>query len=266
MGFSPDNTVMRRNALMVRRMVKRETWMVMIGVIICLSLGLVPNGYGAKVSDFSADQVSMDPNGKVVAQGKVYISSKGARVEYAAPEGKGDMISIFRKDKKLFWMVNPAAKKYLEEQFDEEKMQKALNQSMGRTVKVLGTEKVQGFKCTKKSVETTVTFLGIKSTSESIVWESDRFDMPLKTQTKDGAVTELRNIKIGKQSSKLFEAPTGYTKVSNMVALFSDGKQGPESEKESEQGSFTDIQKNISDKIKNFKWPFGGDKGGETAK
>ena len=247
-------------------MVKKETWVIIAVVVLCLSLGLVPNGYSAKIANFSADQVSMDPNGKIVAQGKVYMSSNGVRVEYAAPEGKGDMISIFRKDKKLFWMLNPAAKKYMEKQYDEQEMKKALNQSMGSSVKVLGTEKVQGYKCTKKSVETTVKFLGIKNTSESVVWESDRFDMPLKTQTKDGSVTELRNIKLGKQPGHLFESPSGYTKVSNMISLFSDGKQDPGSEKESEQGSFENITKGISEKMKNFKWPFGGDKGGETAK
>ena len=249
---------------MARELVKKEAWAFVTIVIVCLFLGLVPKGYGAKVTDFSADQVSVDPNGKVVAEGKVYMSSKGARVEYAAPEGKGGMISIFRKDKKLFWMVNPAAKKYLEEQFDEEKMNKALNLSTGSSVKILGTEKVQGFKCTKKSVETTATFLGIKSKSESVVWESDRFDMPLKTQMKDGSFTELRNIKIGKQPGNLFEAPAGFTKVSNMIALFSDGEQGSGSEKGGEEGSFMNIQKDISDKIKNFKWPFGGDKESET--
>lgn len=233
-------------------------------VILCFSLVSATNGYSAKVINFSADQISTDPNGKIVAQGKLYISSRGARVEYPAPEGKGDMISIFRKDKNIFWMVNPAAKKYLEEQFDEEKMNKALNQSTGRTVKVLGTEKVQGFRCTKKSVETTVIFLGITRKTESIVWESSRFDMPLKTQTKDGAVTELRSIKTGKQSGKLFEVPAGYTKVSNMVALFSDAAQDSGSEKEGEQESF--IPKDISDKLKNFKWPFGGDKGKDAAK
>ncbi|MBN2255632.1 MAG: DUF4412 domain-containing protein [Deltaproteobacteria bacterium] len=251
---------------MTRIMVKKEMWAVVAALVVGLLIGLAPCEQSAWAVDFSADQVTVDANGKIIAEGKIYMSSKGARMEYAAPEGKGDMISIFRKDKKLMWMVNPAAKKYMEEAFDENKMKEAFKMTVGRTVKVLGTEKVQGFKCTKKSVETTTTFLGIKNTSESTIWESDRFGMPLKTQTKDGTVSELRNIKIGKQPGKLFEVPAGYTKVSNIIALFGDGQEGSGSGKEGEQGSFTDIQKNISDKFKNFKWPFGGDKSGETAK
>jgi hypothetical protein len=247
--------------------VTKELWAVIAAVIVGLFLGLAPWGQNAAAAEFSADQVTVGGNGKLIAKSKMYIGANGARIEYAASEDRGDMVSIFRKDKKLFWMISPAAKKYTEDTFDEKKMKEALNATVGRTVKVLGTEKIQGFTCTKKQVETTVTFLGMKNKSESTVWESDRFDMPLKTQDKNGAVTELRNIKLGRQPARLFEVPAGYTKVANMIALFADGEAGSGSEEESEQeGSFPDIQKGISDKIKNFKWPFNGDQNGETAK
>jgi hypothetical protein len=44
-------------------------------------------------------------------------------------------------------------------------------------------------------------------------------DMPLRTKSQDGSMTELRNIKEGDPGNKYFEVPKEYKKVSNMMEL-----------------------------------------------
>ena len=83
----------------------------------------------------------------------------------------------------------------------------------------LGTEKINGFTCTKKEVETTVELMGYKRIVKTIVWVSKRLDMPIRTKSQDGSITELRNIKEGAPANKYFEVPKEYKKVSNMLEL-----------------------------------------------
>jgi hypothetical protein len=127
---------------------------------------------------------------------------------------------IFRRDKNIGWTLNPEKKLYMERPFNEKEMEQATKKIIdSRNEKVLGTEKVNGFKCTKKEVETTVEFMGFKRTVKTIVWMSKRLDMPIRTKSQDGSMTELKNIKKGSPSSKYFEIPKEYKKVSNMMEL-----------------------------------------------
>ena len=84
-------------------------------------------------------------------------------------------------------------------------------------VKVLGKEKVSGYKCVKKQVTTTTTIYGMTSTNTVTIWESDRFEMPLRTMVSEGYVMEIRNIKKGTPDKKYFKMPEGYKKVGNMM-------------------------------------------------
>jgi hypothetical protein len=127
---------------------------------------------------------------------------------------------IFRRDKNLGWTLNPDKKLYMERPLNEKEMEQATKKFIdSRSEKVLGTEKVNGFKCTKKEVETTVEFMGYKQTVKTIVWVSKRLDMPIRTKTQDGSITELRNIKEGVPAAKYFEVPGDYKKASNMMEL-----------------------------------------------
>ena len=118
-----------------------------------------------------------------------------------------------------------------------------------KTEKDLGTETVNGFKCRKKSVEMVVEVMGFKTKSRSVVWISKKLDMPVRTRTEDGYVTELRNIKKGRQSKKLFEIPSGYKKVGNMMETFAGSDEG--------SGGGVSLPKGLGDKLKGFKLPFG---------
>lgn len=85
--------------------------------------------------------------------------------------------------------------------------------------KVLGKEKVSGYKCVKKEVTTTNSMLGMKTTETVILWQSERFTVPLRTKMKDGTIVELRNIKTGPPGRKVFQRPAGYRKANNMMEV-----------------------------------------------
>jgi len=252
---------------MNRQHVTRTKSFIMILLIAVIVAGWTTCGYSAKIKSFSAEQVSIDPNGKVQGVGKIYMTPQKIRMDFRSPQGEGMMVNIFRRDRNIHWMLNPNAKKYTERVLDEAEMKKALKQQMQQDEKILGTETVNGFKCTKKSVVTTVKFFGISRKSESTIWVSKKLDLPIKTQSKEGAITELRNIKPGRQPAKLFTVPSGYQKVANMIELFGDkppsGEKGTGSDEGEGKGSFFDnLPKNLKDKLpKGMKWPFGGDKG-----
>jgi outer membrane lipoprotein-sorting protein len=242
-------------------------WYVAAFVVLTILFGSATCGYCGKIKSFSAEQVSIDPSGKVSNVGKLYITPKKLRMDMKSPEGKGSIPSILRRDLKIYWMLNAKDKKYFERPLNEEDWKKAMHESMKQTEKDLGAETVNGFKCRKKEVETTIQFLGIKRKSRSIVWVSNKLAMPIRTESKDGYVTELRKIKAGRQPSSLFEVPSGYKKVANMMLLFSESShEEAESTKEGsnvgkEKESFFKLPKNLSDKLpKEIKWPFGGNK------
>jgi len=223
-------------------------------------------GYGAEIQSFSAEQVAIDPSGKVLSAGKIYMTPKKIRMDFQPPEAEGTMINIFRRDRNLHWMLNPKEKKYLERPLSEEDMQTALKQHIGQTEKIIGTETVQGFKCTKKRVVTTVKYFGIARKSESTVWISKRLALPVRTKSDDGHMTELRKIKPGRQPSSLFDVPPGYKQVSNMMLLFGGSDRSEttgqgDAEEGKGKGSLFKIPEDIKKKLpKEFKWPFGGEK------
>jgi len=50
------------------------------------------------------------------------------------------------------------------------------------------------------------------------IWESDQFEMPLRTMVEDGGIMEMRDIDTDKPSKKLFRPMPGYKKVDNLMA------------------------------------------------
>jgi len=82
--------------------------------------------------------------------------------------------------------------------------------------------------------------MGFKNTSRSVVWQSPKFDLPLRTRSDSGQVTELRNIREGKPAAALFEVPADYSKVSDMMELLGDerpkGRRPPKSPPKGKEG------------------------------
>jgi hypothetical protein len=218
--------------------VKKIGWILCFVAAMVLFSGLSAHALlGGKITKYAADQVIIDSKGKVQHTGKIYVMPDKMRMDGFSPKGEGNIVIIFRRDKNVGWTLNPEKKLYVEKPFNEKDMEQATKNIIdSRNEKVLGTETVNGFKCTKKEIETTVEFMGYKSTAKTIVWISNRLDMPIRTKSQDGSMTELRNIKEGSQASKYFEIPKEYKKVSNMMELMGMDMSGHE-EKPSKNAS-----------------------------
>jgi len=192
--------------------------------IVCFVISGVLFGFGnsgntaGKIEEYSAEQVHISPDGKAAGAYKVHVAHQKMRMEMPAPWGKGHMITIVRRDKQVYWTLIPDQKVYIENMLDEAELQE-FEQSLeeNRKEEDLGTETVSGYKCRKKRVETTQEIMGQKIKTRVITWTSEKFDFPLRTQTEDGAITELRNIQKGRQPDKLFEVPSDYQKAKGML-------------------------------------------------
>jgi len=223
-----------------------------IAVVLCFSMA----ADARKITSFSADMVHLNKNGAVSDTQKMYVTPTHVRMENA-PGGDGaGMIMIYNVKNNIMWMINTKEKKYFEQKVDPDQIMKGLQASVKpESEKVLGTEKVNGYTCTKKRVETTVTFMGINRKVTQTIWTSDKFDYPLRTKSDSGDMTEVRNIKPGSQPPSLFTLPAGYTKTDP----FSAGAGGSSDDETGDSDSLKDISEAVKDKIKNFKLPFGKD-------
>ena len=209
---------------------RRIGWILCFVAVVVLFSGLSAYALlGGKITKYTADQVMIDAKGKIQHQGKLYVMPDKMRMDGISPKGEGSIVMIFRRDKNIGWTLNPEKKLYMEKPFNEKEMEQATKKIIdSKNEKVLGTENVNGFKCTTKEIETTVEFMGFKRTSKTILWISTRLDMPIRTKSQDGSMTELRNIKEGSPAGKYFEIPNEYKKASNMMELMGMDMSGHE--------------------------------------
>lgn len=155
---------------------------------------------------------------------------------------EGNESTIVRLDKKLVYMVDHLSKTYTVLPMDPNElpaMLKDFDKSVGK--KKLGAEKVDGRACTKwqftikmddvlskeladqmkamesmpgaQSAQMKQLMAQMKREIVSTVWIAEDLGAPIKTVTSDGTTTILRKIKVGTQSPKLFEPPSGYKKT-----------------------------------------------------
>ncbi len=200
---------------------RKIRWILCFAAVAVLFSGISTYAFwGGKITKFTADQVMIDAKGKVRHEGKIYMTPNKMRVEGTSPNGKGSLVWIYRRDKKIAWYLNPEKKLYMEKPLDEKEMERTAKKFVdSKNEKILGTEYINGYKCTKKEVDTTVNYMGYKRTSKSIAWISTKLGMPIRTQSQDGSIMELRNIKEHSPSAKYFEVPENYKQVSNMMEL-----------------------------------------------
>ena len=214
-----------------------------VAVLVVLSLSFAATGFAQKVTDYTADQVTMGVDGKSIKQSKVYFSDGKMRLDDAMPQSGAKLVIIYRSDLKKNFMLNTDKKTYTENKLDEREMAGAI-MSMGnvknRKEKTLGEERVSGYPCSKKEIEAEIEVMGFKNTSRSVIWQSPKFDLPLRTRSDSGQVTELRNIREGKPAAALFEVPADYSKVSDMMELLGDerskGRRPPKSPPKGKEG------------------------------
>jgi hypothetical protein len=198
-----------------------------VGLLAVLLLSFAATGFAQKVTDYTADQVTMSADGKPVSQSKVYFSGGKMRLDDAMPQSGAKLVIIYRSDLKKNFMLNTDKKTYTERDLDEKDLNASI-MSMGsvknRKEKALGEEAVNGYKCSKKEIEAEIEVMGFKNTSRSVVWQSPKFDLPLRTRSDSGQITELRNIREEKPAAAVFEIPAGYSKVSDMMELMGDAR------------------------------------------
>ena len=177
--------------------------------ILALAIVLSPSISGAgkmpkaKVQ-YSADSV-MKVEGKTV-KARVYYAPGKERKEMDSSAG-GQTI-ILRHDKKEMWILMPEQKMYIKQPLGNKKSPESVSDYDVKMKKV-GTETVNGLKATKSKI----TMTGHGNTFEGFAWTTgDNIMVKLDVMDKSRVMkTELKNVKIGKQSPSLFEIPKGYS-------------------------------------------------------
>lgn len=224
--------------------------------------------FGGKVKNFSADQVTIFPDGKKMGSARLYVTPDAFRMD-GMPGGGGQMgaknitfLGFPKQDKQ--YIYNHDQKLFFESRLDQEEvLQDLKSYQNAESVEVLGKEKVSGYICEKKRVTTTMTVMGMQSTTTQIIWQSDRFDFPLRVQEEDGQIMEFRNIQTGKPDKKLFRRPAGYKQVNSMMAAMGMdfSAMAKERSKQRRQDRRADPkapdQANIEDMMKNMEQMMG---------
>ena len=206
------------------RLKKRMIPVIFTILVLCLTSSPAQALVHGKVKHFSADNVSLDPAGKVVSTSKIYVSGDAMRIDGLPGAGKNggpipnismlvfkkqDKMVVYNHDKKLVY-EGPVEEKNIGSGY------KALDNI--ESEKVLGEEKVSGYLCVKKEVVMSVDAAGYTFKDKMVVWESNQFDFPLRTLAGDGSMSEIRNIEESTPPKKLFRLMPGYKKVHNLMA------------------------------------------------
>ncbi|MEP6957577.1 MAG: DUF4412 domain-containing protein [Nitrospirota bacterium] len=186
-------------------------------LIVLVSLFVTTPLWAAQLSrpqvEYSADSVMQTED--TTTEQHVYVTPTKERHEMLS--GSGDTgigsIQIFRHDSKVMWQLMPSEKMYM-----EHSMGKAAAKDISQwdfEESVMGNEVLNGVNVTKYKTIATSTdgkkYGGFSwRTKEGISIKSDL--LYKEGNEKKRMMTELKNLKVGKQDPKLFEVPEGFTK------------------------------------------------------
>lgn len=167
-----------------------------------IALALVMTFSAAGAAEFSGDmQLKAGEQG---VPGKLYVKGKKQRSEMMA--GGQEMISIVDMDGGMSYLLIPAMRVYLEAK-PEGMTAQDWTQGPPKDAKKVGTESLQGYKCTVYEVKD-------KDGAVGRVWLSEKLGYPIKFQGKDQrgmtVVMEVVNIKEGPVGDDKFKLPAGY--------------------------------------------------------
>jgi len=132
------------------------------------------------------------------------------------PQNPNGLTAIVRLDKGITWFIKPAAKAYVESPTNYRSTLDKLKDL--DNLKRVGTSKIATYLCDKYIYKNTqFRMSGTVYFSPALQTELKReirFDLPAGPQKgKIDGISELINIKPGKQSDALFNIPKGYKKV-----------------------------------------------------
>ncbi|MEK6528115.1 MAG: DUF4412 domain-containing protein [Nitrospirota bacterium] len=154
--------------------------------------------------EYSADTVITASGEKTY--GKMYAKPDRFRMEITNPQS---VITITRMDKKIVWNIMPSEKMYMEMPFDPKTAPKTeIRGEIDR--KLVGSEKIDGHPTEKYLI----TYKEGAKTEKMYQWWATDINFPIKSADLNNEwVQEYKNIKMGPQPDKLFEAPAGYSKM-----------------------------------------------------
>ena len=183
-------------------------------IVLASLFGTVPV-WAAQLSrpqvEYSADSV-MQTEDSTMEQ-RVYITPAKERRETLTGSGDGS-VQIFRYDTKVMWLLMPSENMYMEHSMGKNKGNDPSQWDFEETV--MGDETLNGVKVTKYKTIATSTdgkkYGGFSwRTKEGISVKTDL--LYKEGNEKKRMMTELKNLKIGRQDPQLFEIPKGYTKL-----------------------------------------------------
>ncbi|MGQ0666899.1 MAG: DUF4412 domain-containing protein [Nitrospiraceae bacterium] len=164
-------------------------------------------------SEYSADATIQNEEG--TSQQRVYATPTKERKEMLTGAGDG-AVQIFRYDTKVMWMLMPSESMYMEYSMGQKVQGQGSDTSQWAYEDTpMGEETLNGVKVTKYKTIATSTdgkkYGGFSwRTKEGINVKQDL--LYKEGNEKKRMLTELNNLKIGKQDPKLFEIPEGFTK------------------------------------------------------
>lgn len=186
-------------------------------ILICGLVFLSAPAWAGKDTPFSAEHVTFSPDGKQQMKSMIYYTTGKYRMEMNMPTGPtGKMIVISLKKEMKMIMINPQKKLYFEMPLEKDQWP---GEEKDVKKEKIGSEKVSGYNCTKYAVVREMNMMGRNDKIKLTSWESDKFTVPLRTKTEKGGIQELRNIKEGRPPASVFEIPSGYKKVDNMMQM-----------------------------------------------
>jgi len=191
---------------------------VLLGFLLIAGFLLPTYSRAGQDTPFSAEHVIITPDGSSDMKGMIYYTPDKFTSDMILPQGIGRIVVLQLKKEKMTIMIKPEKKAYLVEPMEENKWP-GLDASEYRQKEKLGTETISGYQCTKYSVVMDMPRNGRMQEEKVIIWESDKFIVPLKTRDQYGAVQELRNIKEGQPPAEVFQVPAGYKKVADIMEL-----------------------------------------------
>ena len=169
-------------------------------------------GLIAQAAEFSADMVYTAGGGQTM-QGKIYV--KGNRTRSEMQSGPDKTVNIMDNDAKKVWVLIPDQKMYMEMQPTPEMAavsQKKEDLDQAADMKLLGTEKVEGYECDKILYTFKDKGMGVMTQ-----WLAKDLNYPVKIlhEGPQGKTTmEYKNIKKGGVPDSTFSVPSDYQKMS----------------------------------------------------
>lgn len=163
--------------------------------------------------EYSADSTIQNEEGTI--QQRIYVTPTKERKEMLTGAGDGG-VQIFRYDTKVMWMLMPSENMYMEHAIGGGQGQRNDPSQWTYEDTVVGEETLNGVKVTKYKTIATSTdgkkYGGFSwRTREGISIKQDL--LYKEGNDKKRMLTELTNLKVGRQDPKLFEIPEGFTKL-----------------------------------------------------